>query len=289
MELGSLARWIRKDGQAWEGALSWIKSEGSGRDVMLVHGLAASHECWRGVTSKLVRNDKKPFRVHTVQMRGFAGQPPPLSRQPGRYLQTVADELADYIRASRSGPVALCGHSMGGIVSLIVARDHPEVVDRLMVVDVPSFFSVLINPFATEATFAAFAEATRRAYLDRSREALLDDLRRSARRMVTDEGLVEQIVSWGGESDQALTADVMAEVMTTDLRPDLPRIPVLADIVYAWDRQAPTTRVGLDQLYASAYSGLAGSRLIRIDDARHYVMLDQSSAFLKAVRSWLAR
>ena len=34
-------------------------------------------------------------------------------------------------------PDAVIGHSMGGKVALILARDHPDVVERLMVVDVP--------------------------------------------------------------------------------------------------------------------------------------------------------
>ena len=70
------------------------------------------------------------------------------------FLKPMADALAAYIRTLKAGRLPVVGHSMGGLVSLILARDHADVVERLMVVDVPAFFSVLINPFATAGAMA---------------------------------------------------------------------------------------------------------------------------------------
>jgi pimeloyl-ACP methyl ester carboxylesterase len=81
----------------------------------------------------------------------------------------------------------------------------------------------------------------------------------------------------------------MAEVMVTDLRGDLQRIQAPVDVIYAWDKVSPASKMGLDQVYASAYAGLAQGRRLRIDDARHYVMFDQPAAFYGAVNAWLAR
>ena len=53
-------------------------------------------------------------------------------------------------------------------------------------------------------------------------------------------------------------------------------------------RQA-AKKLGLDQVYASSYSGLRDGRKLRIDDARHYVMFDQPAAFYGAVEAWLVR
>jgi len=181
------------------------------------------------------------------------------------------------------------GHSMGGIVSMILARDHPDVVDRLMVVDVPAFFSVLINPFATAKSMAGLAEASRRNYFEKSKKALEDDLRRGADKLVTDRATLERIVRWGVLSDRATTADVMAEVMVTDLRPDLAKIQAPVDVVYAWDKAGHVTKMALEQTYAASYAGLVSGRRLRIDHARHYVMFDQPEVFYTAVRDWLAR
>jgi pimeloyl-ACP methyl ester carboxylesterase len=98
---------------------------------------------------------------------------------------------------------------------------------------------------------------------------------------------VERIVHWGITSDRQMTADVMAEVMTTDLRPDLAKIRAPVEILYAWDRMGPATRTGLDQIYGSSYSGLARQRRLRIDNARHYIMFDQPEVFYRNLRDWL--
>ncbi|MEZ5939084.1 MAG: alpha/beta hydrolase [Hyphomonadaceae bacterium] len=285
MQIGAIARWLRRDVRPWQGDLSWATASGRGHDVVMLHGLAASHECWDGARLRLGPN----MRLHLVQMRGFAGSEPSPERARGNFLKPMADELADYVRAEAQGPVSLVGHSMGGLVSLILARDHPDVLARLMVVDVPSFFSVLINPFATAPMFVGLAEAARRRYLSRDAVDLEDDLRRTVARLVTDPVEVEKIVRWGVLSDQATTADIMAEVMTSDLRPDLPKIGVPTDIIYAWDRAAAIGQRGLDQTYASAYAGLPEHRLLRVDAARHYIMLDQPDAFYRAMRAWLQR
>lgn len=55
------------------------------------------------------------------------------------------------------------------------------------------------------------------------------------------------------------------------------------------DKSGHVTKVALDQVYASAYHGLAQGRRLRIDHARHYVMLDQPEVFYNAVHDWLAR
>jgi pimeloyl-ACP methyl ester carboxylesterase len=286
MQLGSLARWIKGDSQQWEGELFTVTVEGprDARNVVFVHGLAASPDCWDGAEDLL-----SGARSHFVHMRGFAGLPASGFREPGNFLKPMADALAGYIRTLRAGPVAVVGHSMGGIVSLILARDHPDVVERLMVVDVPAFFSVLINPFATVGAMAHLAEHSRRSYFEKSGKAVEDDLLRSAPKLVTGPENLARIVHWGVTSDRAVTSDVMAEVMVTDLRQDLHHIEAPVDVIYAWDQTNHASRMGLDQVYSSSYAGLRNGRKQRIDDARHYVMLDQPEIFYSAVREWLAR
>ena len=286
MQLGSIARWLKGEPDLWEGERFTVTAEGrGGRDVVFVHGLAASSECWEEAPARLGAGS----RCHFPQMRGFAGLPPSGFREPGNFLKPMADALAAYIRANCRAPAAVVGHSMGGIVTTILARDHPDVVGRLMIVDVPAFFSVLINPFATPHAMAALAEHSRRSYIEKSRAELQDDLRRATRKLVVDSGHLERIVRWGMASDRATTADVMAEVMVTDLRGDLERIEAPVDVVYAWDKAGHVTRAGVDQVYAAAYQGLSNGRRLRIDHARHYLMFDQPDVFYDAVRDWLAR
>jgi pimeloyl-ACP methyl ester carboxylesterase len=289
MQLGSIARWLKGDSPVWEGQHFTVTTEGpregKAQEVVFIHGLAASPECWEGASERL---DPKT-RSHFLHMRGFAGLAPSGFRSPGDFLKPMADALAGYIRLQRAGPVAVVGHSMGGTVSLILARDHPDVVDRLMVVDVPAFFSVLINPFATVSSVTHLAEASRRNYVEKSKAQLEDDLHRASSKLVSDPENLQRIVHWGLTSDRETTADVMAEVMVTDLRGDLHRIKAPVDVIYAWDKAGHMSRMALEQTYAAAYAGLSQGRRLRIDQARHYLMFDQPDAFYQAVQDWLAR
>jgi pimeloyl-ACP methyl ester carboxylesterase len=284
MQIGSLARLLKRNPVVWEGTLFTASVEGAGRDVVLIHGLAASPECWEEAGALL-----PGVRRHAIHMRGFAGLAPSALRDPMNYMKPTADALAAYIRTLKVGPVAVVGHSMGGLIALMLARDHADVVERLMVVDVPAYFSVLINPFATATSMAPFAQHSRRSYVERSKLDLHEDIRRTTEKLVRDSAHADRIIRWGVASDRQTTADVMAEVMVTDLRGDLQRIEAAVDVIYTWDRTTPASKLGLDQVYASSYAGLRNGRKVRIDDARHYVMFDQPAAFYGAVEAWLAR
>ncbi len=285
MQLGSLSRWLKKDAPVFEGQLFNVSIQGRGRDVIFVHGLAASPECWEDA-GELLGPD---VRCHLLHMRGFAGLAPSGFREPMNFMKPMADAIAGYIRTLRAGPIAVVGHSMGGIVSLILARDHADVVERLMVVDVPAFFSVLITPFATVGSISGIAQHTRRSYAGKTKPQLLDEFRNSTPRLVSDPDKIDRIIRWGMTSDLATTADVMAEVMITDLRGDVARIEAPVDVIYAWDKAGTGSKLGLDQVYTSSYSGLVDGRKLRIDNARHYIMYDQPDVFYGTVRDWLAR
>lgn len=284
MQLGSLARWIKRDIPVWEGELFTCAVTGAGRDVVFIHGLAASPECWEEAAPSL-----PGVRVHAIHMRGFSGLAPSAFRSPMNFIKPMADAVAGYIRTQVSGPVPVVGHSMGGLVSLVLARDHADVLDRLMIVDVPAFFSMLITPFATATSMAPLAQHSRRSYFDKSKAQHQDDIRRASEKLVTDPAVLERVVRWGLTSDRRTTADVMAEVMVTDLRGDLQNIKAPVDVIYAWDKVSHASKMGLDQVYASSYSGLTQGRRLRIDDARHYVMFDQPAALYGAMNAWLAR
>ncbi len=146
---------------------------------------------------------------------------------------------------------------MGGLVALILARDHADVVDRLMVVDVPAFFSVLINLFATARRDGGVWPSIRAAptSTSRSRSWRTNSIA-PAEKLVTDPDSVERIVHWGMTSDRGTIGG-------RDGRGDGDG-PARR---HAEDRSAGgrdlrlgqgwrTSKMGIDQIYASSYAGL---------------------------------
>ncbi|MFR9803930.1 alpha/beta fold hydrolase [Pseudonocardia sp. RS010] len=95
--------------------------------VVCVHGLGGSHLNW-DLLAPLLR---ARYRVLAVDLPGFGLSPPP--RGPATVRRNV-DALAGFL-ASCGGPVTLVGNSMGGLVAVLVAAGHPDLVRALALLD----------------------------------------------------------------------------------------------------------------------------------------------------------
>jgi len=98
----------------------------SGGRVVFCHGLFGQGKNWSAI-GKAIAGD---HRVLLVDMPDH-GQSPWSDRFD--YL-AAADQVAELLSAE--DPAALVGHSMGGKICMLVALRHPELVERLVVVDV---------------------------------------------------------------------------------------------------------------------------------------------------------
>src|SRR5262244_4018356 len=87
-----------------------VTVEGQGPDVIMIPGLASSSEVWRPEADKL----KAHYRVHLIQVNGFAGTPP-LANANDPIIAPTVEELAAYIKANNVHP-AVIGHSLGGLM-----------------------------------------------------------------------------------------------------------------------------------------------------------------------------
>jgi pimeloyl-ACP methyl ester carboxylesterase len=112
------------------GCDTYVAEAGEGPAVLLLHGFADTADCWRRVVPGLLRR----HRVVAIDIPPFgrSGQPPV---RDGHglvdYYQEYFPALFDSLELRKA---VIVGHSLGGAVALTMALEHPERVDRLVLV-----------------------------------------------------------------------------------------------------------------------------------------------------------
>jgi len=101
---------------------------GEGPPVLLVHGLGFSRRDWGTQIDALVAAG---HQVVSFDLRGFGGSDLPAVPYD---IATLASDVLAILDALELGPTHLVGHSLGGMVALQVALDHPERVTSLVLV-----------------------------------------------------------------------------------------------------------------------------------------------------------
>ncbi|HEX5579739.1 MAG TPA: alpha/beta fold hydrolase [Candidatus Limnocylindria bacterium] len=104
-----------------------VSQAGDGPDLVLIHGLAGSGDWWTHNQAALTG----AFRVTTVDLPGFGNSHP----EARLILDEVPAQVAALMGSQGIDRAHVMGHSMGGLVAGALASDHPERVDRLVLVD----------------------------------------------------------------------------------------------------------------------------------------------------------
>lgn len=263
-----------------------IVEQGKGRPVVLIPGLASPRAVWDGIVPTLART----HRVILVQVNGFAGDDPRANLQPGVLAGIVAD-LDAYMATNRLHGAAVIGHSMGGLVGLMLAKAHPADVGKLMIVDSLPFFAVLMAPPGVDPT-VAMVEPQAKVMRDRIAAAYgkpldLATADAQTRGMALKPDSIAAIKRWAAAADARVTAEAMYEDLTTDLRPDLASIATPITLVYPWNAGGPTKTMA-DPFYRHQYAAAPHVTYVDIGDSAHFVMLDQPAAFAATVDGFLA-
>lgn len=100
---------------------------GAGPDLLLLHGIGASTFTWRLLIPHLIDQ----FRVTAVDLPGFGASTKDPTRDHGLEAQSQAlIELMDQLKIRRA---SLVGSSMGGAISLWMAKTYPERIEKVIV------------------------------------------------------------------------------------------------------------------------------------------------------------
>jgi pimeloyl-ACP methyl ester carboxylesterase len=266
-----------------------VDGDADGRDIILIPGLSSSPEVWQGTVDHLVAQDGVGWRVHRIHVQGFAGAPAE-ANATGPVAAPVAEEIARYITEKGLHHPVVVGHSMGGTIGLMLAARHPDLVGKLMVVDMAPFLGALFGPPGTTAQ--SITPLADQIYASQSGAAPADYHARAA---TTVAGMVKTDAARAGPLEDAATTDqrvassAYRELIVTDLRPELPRITASTEVLYITPAAPGMTPALADAIYQASFAGIPGVTLKRIDDSAHFIMLDQPAAFYADLDAFVAK
>jgi len=261
-------------GSAFRSPYFSVTVSGVGPDIILVPGLASSGAVWDGTVSAL----KDRFTLHVIQVNGFAGAPAAGNAGNENVLEDLAAALSLYAN-QLDAPPTLIGHSLGGLVAMQTALQADAELRQLVIVDVLPFFSVLMDPAASAESIAPISAFMKATLLSQSDDVFEQRQAEALGALVKSEDDLQQALTWSIESDRAVMAQAMSEVLVTDLRSDVSKITVPTTILYAKDDDIPNMDV-VERYYQDLYAPLPEHDLIAIEAALHFIMLDQPEVFV---------
>jgi pimeloyl-ACP methyl ester carboxylesterase len=252
-----------------------VVSEGQGPDVIFIPGLASSANVWRNEANRL----KDRYRVHLVQVRGFAGTDAGANANPP-LLVPIRDDILAYIRQAKLQKPTIVGHSMGGLLAMMVADTDGGSVGKIMIVDSLPFFGLLGGPQATAESVTPTAARFRDQILAQSQADYAAGQARNMSILVKSKGPEAQAALQASQtSDRRVVAHAMYEDWIMDVRPRLPGLRMKVVVLYAFDVTMGVPQAAVDGMYAGAYAGLPNRELVRVDNSYHFIQIDQPERF----------
>jgi pimeloyl-ACP methyl ester carboxylesterase len=142
-----------------------VRVFGEGRTLVLLPSLGRGVEDFDDLSRRLVDSG---FRVVLPQPRGIGKSSGPLEHLT---LHDLGDDIAAVIEQVGDAPVVLVGHALGNRIARVVASDHPELVEKVILlaaggmVPIPEdILEALLSCFDMTLSRADRLEAIRKAF-----------------------------------------------------------------------------------------------------------------------------
>ncbi|MEO9476919.1 MAG: alpha/beta fold hydrolase [Cyclobacteriaceae bacterium] len=105
-----------------------FRTLGEGQPLIILHGLFGSADNWQTLGKEFAKN----FKVYLVDLRNHGNSP----HSDEFNYDLLSEDLKELIDDEGLQKVLLLGHSMGGKTAMTFATSFPEMVDKLIVVDI---------------------------------------------------------------------------------------------------------------------------------------------------------
>lgn len=254
--------------------LSYVE-EGRGEPVLLIHGIPTWGYLWHGLLPALARS----CRVIVPDLIGFG-----YSDRRDRFDRSIARQaewLDAWMETMDLRRVSVVGHDIGGGVALRLATLFPERVARLAVLNTVCYDSWPIEGMLQFGHPGAYRKLSASA----AQRLLKIMLRQGLASSPGDElleGLLAPYATEVGKLSLVRNASALNTNLTTEISPLLTRLDVPTLVLWGEEDAFQPVKYG-ERLARD----IPGARLVRIEGARHFVMLDRPEEVTGALLTFL--
>ena len=262
-----------------------IVKTGTGRPMILIPGLFCSGEVWEETTEHF----KNSFTCYTVTLPGFAGQPAMLSDS---MLKTFAMGLDNFIQENHLQKPIIVGHSLGGVVALQMALLHPGLIGDLVIVSSAPFLPALsMSPDVSIDSTKKIGLLIKNSMKNLTPAQILSYQKFTLGTMIRDTAKIALVSVMASKSDPNTQGEVMLELFSMDLRPEMKNIqcPILVLGDWIAYKNYGATRESVQTNYTGQFSLAKNVRITINDSSRHFIMYDEPAWFYQQIENFLGR
>jgi pimeloyl-ACP methyl ester carboxylesterase len=231
---------------------------GRGRPVLFLHGWLGSWRYWYP-TIEVVGSH---FRTFSLDFWGFGDS---RRTNTSESIENYSNQVVHFLDRLGIDRILLVGHSMGGMVALKTAIDHPDRIVRVVTVGAP-FKGTSISWALKLTDIPFFANVF----------AQWPWLRRTLFRFFLGEArdpAVHEIIDDSLKSSASTLRHAVSSMLRTDLRPELPSLRVPALIIHG----------GRDDIVnpnqADLFPDISAAEVAMMPKSRHFPFLDEPELF----------
>jgi len=240
---------------------------GQGPAVILLHGLGSVKEIWLANLGPL----SAQYHVYAIDQVGFGHSDKPLLDYR---IGTWVDFLQSFMQSQNIAKATVVGNSLGGWIALDFTVQHPEMVDKLVLVDAAgltwagSASAVELNPSSISETRTllegVFFDKTRLTY--QFVESVFEN------HMRNNDGYTIQRTLAGFAQGAPFEDQKLASIHTPTL--------------VIWGRQDQLINVDRAEKF---HTGIPGSKLVIFDQCGHVPQIEKSEQFNQALLDFLGK